>query len=98
MERAENDRATGNAASTSDTIKLKPLRDSLKELEDSYELMRASRAAFRERLAAVAEKSGVHPAVIRAFVAARMADDAEKASAAADRARQLAIVFDEVGA
>jgi len=59
--------------------------------------MRSSRAAFREKLKVVAEKSGVHPAVIRAFIAARMAEDAERAEAAAEKARQLALMFDEVG-
>ncbi len=79
------------------TLKLKPLRDGLKELESAYELMRASRAAYREKIAVVAEKSGVEPSVIRAFVAARMVEDSEKAGRKAEQARQLAMVFDEVG-
>lgn len=78
-------------------VKLKPLRDGIKEIENAYELMRASRAAFREKVAAVAEKSGVEPSVIRAFVAARMMDDSERAGRKVESARQLAMVFEEVG-
>lgn len=79
-------------------VKLKPLRDGLKELETAYELMRASRTAFRDKLRAIAEKSGLEPSVIRAFVAARMVEDSEKAERKAEQACQLAMVFDEVGA
>ena len=78
-------------------VKLKPLRDGLKELENAYELMRASRTAYREKVAAVAEKSGVEPSVIRAFVAMRMIEDSEKAERKAEQARQLVMVFEEVG-
>mgnify|MGYP001595633390 CR=1 FL=1 len=78
-------------------LKLKPLRDGLKELENAYELMRASRTAYREKIAAVAEKSGVEPSVIRAFVATRMIEDSEKADRKAAQARQLVLVFEEVG-
>ena len=78
-------------------VKLKPLRDGLKELENAYELMRASRTAYREKIAAVAEKSGVEPSVIRAFVAMRMIEDSEKADRKVEQARQLVMVFEEVG-
>ena len=85
------------APEPSAVVKLKPLRDGLKELENAYELMRASRTAFREKVAAVAEKSGVEPSVIRAFVATRMIEDSEKAERKAEQARQLVMVFEEVG-
>ena len=85
------------AAERSVTVKLKPLRDGLKELENAYELMRAARTAFKEKIAAVAEKSGVEPSVIRAFVATRMIEDSEKADRKAEQARQLVLVFEEVG-
>lgn len=78
-------------------VKLKPLRDGLNELETAYELMRASRAAFRDKLKAIAEKSGLEPSTIRAFVAARMVEDSEKAERKAEQARQLVMMFDEVG-
>lgn len=79
-------------------VKLKPLRDGLKELEAAYELARASRAALKEKVAAVSEKSGLSPAVIRAFIAARMAEDAERSERKAEQARQLSMVFEEIGA
>jgi len=78
-------------------VKLKPLRDGLKELENAYELMRASRTVFKEKIAAVAEKSGVEPSVIRAFIATRMIEDSEKSERKAEQARQLVMVFEEVG-
>lgn len=78
-------------------VKLKPLRDGLKELEHAYELMRAARAAYKEKIVTVAEKSGLDVSVVRAFVAARMADDVEKTDRKAEHAQQLAMVFDEVG-
>lgn len=84
-------------AESSAVVKLKPLRDGLKELENAYEMMRASRTAFKEKIAAVAEKSGVEPSVIRAFIATRMIEDSEKADRKTEQARQLVMVFEEVG-
>ena len=86
-----------SAAESNAVVKLKPLRDGLKELENAYELMRASRTAFKEKIAAMAEKSGVEPSVIRAFVAARMLEDSDKADRKEAQARQLVLMFDEVG-
>lgn len=88
---------TEPAAESSAAVKLKPLRDGLKELENAYELMRAARSAFREKVTAVAEKSGVEPSVVRALIAARMMEDDEKAERKIECAIQLAMVFEEVG-
>ncbi len=86
------------ALTAGQAVKLKPLRDGLKELETAYELARASRAALKEKIVAVSEKSGLTPGVIRAFLAARMAEDAEKSERKAEQARQLSMVFEEIGA
>lgn len=80
-----------------EAVKLKPLRDSLHELERAYELKRAAQLAFNEKIKAVAEKSGVAASVIRTFIAARMADDSEKAGRRKEQADQLQMVFDDIG-
>lgn len=87
-----------DAEPTREAQKLKPLRDSIKELENAYELMRAARLAYKEKITAVARNSGFDAGVIRALIAARMAEQSEAAERKAEQARQLAMVFDEVGA
>lgn len=90
-------KTTSEPLTSNSAVKLKPLRDGLKELEQAYELARASRSALKEKISAIAEKTGLAPAVIRGFLAARMAEDSEKAERQAERAQQLAMIFEEVG-
>jgi hypothetical protein len=49
-------------------------------------------------VAAVAERTGLDSSVIRTYIAARMADNAARGARAAERARQLSMCFEEVGA
>lgn len=78
-------------------IKMDALRNMTKELENAYEMQRASRAAYNEKVKAAAEKSGLGQPVIRAYICARMVEQSEQGEKKAEHARQLALVFEEAG-
>lgn len=76
-------------------INLGALRDNLPKLQESA--LRAKYAAddYREAVKFVAEQSGLMPAAVRAFVKARISEDAAKP---AEKAHQLSMLFEEFGA
>lgn len=78
-------------------IKMDVLRKMTKELENAYELQRASRSAYKEKVKACAEQSGLAEPVIRAYICARMVEQSEQGEKKAEHARQLALVFEEAG-
>lgn len=78
-------------------IKMDALRKMTKELENAYELQRASRDAYKEKVKACAEQSGLAQPVIRAYICARMVEQSEQGEKKAEHARQLALVFEEAG-
>lgn len=78
-------------------IKLDALRGGLKELEEAYLVLAANKAAWREKVKAIAEKSGLSPSVIRTYIAARCAEDSAQTERKAEQAKQMALVFEEVG-
>lgn len=85
---------TPPAAETDDVVQLQPLRESLKQLTALYQRSKDAREAYADLVDAVADKTKLKPAVIRAFVNARMSDTGQRK---AESAKQLAMVFDEVG-
>lgn len=78
-------------------IKMDALRKMTKELENAYELQCASRSAYKEKVKACAEQSGLAQPVIRAYICARMVEQSEQGEKKAEHARQLALVFEEAG-
>ena len=78
-------------------IKMDALRKMTKELENAYELQRASRSAYKEKVKACAEQSGLAEPVVRAYICARMVEKSEEGEKKAEHARQLALVFEEAG-
>ena len=78
-------------------IKMDALRKMTKELENAYELQRASRVAYNDKVKACRKESGLAEAVIRAYICARMVEKSEEGEKKAEHARQLALVFEEAG-
>lgn len=78
-------------------IKMDALRKMTKELENAYELQRASRAAYNEKVKACRKESGLAETVIRTYICARMVEKSEEGEKKAEHARQLALVFEEAG-
>lgn len=83
-------------AQSGDSINLKPLRDALKEMDVAAQRVADYTQAYRDLLQALAEKSGLSAAVIRSFMAARMATTDKAKRRKVERAQQLALVFDEI--
>jgi hypothetical protein len=75
-------------------ITLKPLQASIKELMALHQRMVNAREAYANLVDAVADKTKLKPAVIRSFIAAKMSETGARRVVVA---RQLAMVFDEVG-
>jgi len=88
---------TATPAFSAPVLKLDALRGGLKELEEAYLVLTAAKAAWREKVKAIAEKSGLAPSVIRTYIAARCAEESAQADRKAEQAKQLALVFEEVG-
>lgn len=82
------------AESAEAVLQLDGLRQSLKELTTRYQRMTTAREDFKLMVAAVAEKTGLKPPIARAFIAARLSEHGDRA---VERAKQLALVFDEIG-
>lgn len=78
-------------------IKIKFLREALKELEQAHARAKVARDGYKEIIDAVAERSGLDASVVRAYVTARMLENMEQAEKKSAKAQQLALVFDEVG-
>lgn len=75
-------------------INLQPLRDSLQELQAAALRAKDMADAYRDAVNAIAEQSGLLPAAVRAFVRARISEDAAKP---AEKAHQLSMLFEEFG-
>lgn len=88
---------TATAPASGAVLRIDTLRNMTKELENAYELQRASRAAYNEKVKAAAEKSGLAQPVIRSYICARMVEKSEAGEKKAEHARQLALVFEEAG-
>lgn len=85
-------------AETAGAINLQPLREALSELETAAQRLEDFRGAYRDVVHAVAEKTGLAAPVIRSFIAARMVESEKTRKRKIERAQQLALVFDEIGA
>lgn len=83
-------------APASDAINLKPLRDALSELDIAAQRVADYSGAYRDLLHTLAEKTGLSAAVIRSFMAARLAESDKTKQRKVERAQQLALVFDEI--
>jgi hypothetical protein len=81
-------------AETGDAVTLQPLRDSIKELTALHQHAANAREAYADLVDAVADKTKLKPAVIRAFINARLSETGMRSVA---KAKQLAMVFEEVG-
>ncbi len=82
------------ADETGDAVQLQPLRESLKELTALHQRATNAREAYGDLVDAVADKTRLKPAVIRAFVNARLSETGQRKVATT---KQLAMVFEEVG-
>ena len=82
------------APDTEDAITLQPLRDSIKELTALHERAKNAREAYADLVDAVSDKTKLKPAVIRAFINARLSETGQRS---VEKAKQLALVFEEVG-
>lgn len=82
------------AEDTDDAVQLQPLRDSLKELTALHQRAADARDGYGDLVDAVADKTRLKPAVIRAFVNARLSETGIRKVVAT---KQLALVFEEVG-
>jgi hypothetical protein len=77
------------------TYKLDAVRDGLGNLKRLYEAKREASTDYADALDAVATKAGLDKAALNAFVAASCS---EKPAQRRERARQLELLFDELGA
>lgn len=77
-------------------IKMKPLKDSLRELGVAAIKVRDANDALKAIVKVVAEKSGLRSSVVRAMTKAQAGDSDDFADAKA-KVDQLAIVFEEIG-
>ncbi len=75
-------------------IALQPLRDSIKELTALHERAKNAREAYADLVDAVSDKTKLKPAVIRAFINARLSETGQRSI---EKAKQLALVFEKVG-
>ena len=76
-------------------IKLKPLKDSLRELGELAEKAKEADAKLKDAIKAVAEKSGLLSSVVRRLVKAHSGDSDQFADEKR-KVEQLGIVFDEI--
>ena len=81
-------------AEVENAITLQPLRDSIKELTALHERAKNAREAYADLVDAVSDKTKLKPAVIRAFINARLSETGQRS---VEKAKQLAMVFEEVG-
>jgi hypothetical protein len=79
---------------TGDAVTLQPLRDSIKELTALHQRAANAREAYADLVDAVADKTRLKPAVVRAYINARLSETGMRSVA---KAKQLALVFEEVG-
>lgn len=79
---------------TENVIALQPLRESIKELTALHERAKNARESYADLVDAVSDKTKLKPAVIRAFINARLSETGQRS---VERAKQLALVFEEVG-
>ena len=82
------------ATEDDNAIALQPLRDSIKELTALHQRAANAREAYADLVDAVADKTRLKPAVIRAYINARLSETGMRSVATA---KQLALVFEEVG-
>jgi hypothetical protein len=75
-------------------IDLNALKMSLRLLTDRYVIAKEAAIDYNEVIAAVAEKSGLKPAVIKAFIAARYKETTVEKKELAD---QLSLLCEEIG-
>lgn len=75
-------------------VQLQPLRESLKELAALHQRAQNAREAYGDLVDAVSDKTKLKPAVIRAFVNARLSETGQRRVITA---QQLALVFEEIG-
>lgn len=87
-------KAPPETSETDDAVQLQPLRDSLKELTALHQRATNAREAYADLVDAVSDKTKLKPAVIRAFVNARLSETGQRKVATT---KQLAMVFEEVG-
>lgn len=85
----------GGAEPSESTIKLDAVRDGLGQLKRLYETKREAATDYTDALDSVATKAGIDKAALNSFVAASCSN---KPSARRERARQLDLLFDELGA
>lgn len=88
---------TSRAEQAEGAINLKPLRESLTELERAAQIVKDHQQAYSDLLHTLAVKTGLAASVIRSFVGARIAENAKTSERKKQRAGQLALVFKEIG-
>ncbi len=77
-------------------VKLKPLKDSLRELGELAIKAADARAKLKDAIKAVAERSGLLSSVVGRLVKAR-SGDSDQFEDEKRKVEQLGIVFDEIG-
>jgi hypothetical protein len=78
------------------TIKLKPLKDALRELGELALKAKEANAKVKDAIKAVAEKSGLLSSVVRRLVKA-LSGDSDQFEDEKRKVEQLGIVFEEIG-
>ena len=82
-----------SAADGQPVVTLAPVRDALRELEGWYRRKVDVDESFSDACKAVARKAHIEPAVLKAFIAARVKD---QGAAKRKAASQLSLLFDEI--
>jgi two-component sensor histidine kinase len=78
-------------------IKLEPLRKALNELDAAHTRLVDARLQFRSLVDALAAKTNLASSVIRALANTRNMERSDQAARKVEQARQLSMVFDELG-
>lgn len=83
-----------SAEEADEAVQLQPLRESLKELSALHQRATNAKEAYHDLVDVVADKTKLKPAVIRAYVDARLSETGQRK---VNTTMQLAMVFEEIG-